>query len=81
MNAIDGKRDQLNRLLQSLNMYIVKDDLGNLLVPGTLGYKCSMDVNTGAAGVLMNLCDTRAKDKWNSWFPVLGDKFKLFQKY
>ncbi|WP_158593044.1 hypothetical protein [Lactobacillus sp. ESL0230] len=79
MNAIDGKKDQLNRLLQSLNMYI--DGLGSFLVPGTLGYKCSMDVNTGAAGVLMNLCDTRAKDKWNSWFPVLGDKFKLFQKY
>lgn len=80
MYAIDGKRDQLNRLLQSLNMYIVKDDLGNLLIPGTLGYKCSMDVSTGAAGLLMNLCDTRSKDKWNSWFPVLGDKFKLFQK-
>ncbi|MCT6889321.1 MAG: class III lanthionine synthetase LanKC [Lactobacillus sp.] len=80
VTAISGKRDQLNRLLQSLNMYIVKDNSGNLLVPGRLGYKCSMDVSTGAAGVLMNLCDTRSKDKWNSWFPVLGDKFKLFQK-
>lgn len=79
MNVIEGKKDQLDRLLQSLNMYIVKDNLGNLLVPGTLGYKCSMDVSTGAAGLLMNLCDTKSKDKWNSWFPVLGDKFKLFQ--
>lgn len=27
---------------------------------------------------LGNLCDTRSKDKWNSWFPVLGDKFKPY---
>ncbi len=58
-------------------MYIVKDDLGNLLVLRIL-VVCSMEVSTD---VLMNLCNIRFQDKCNSWVPVSSDKFKLFQKY
>lgn len=54
-------------------------DCGSIVFPGLYGYKCSMDLGTGSAGVLLALSDSERSGEWGSWMPVLknGD-FSLF---
>lgn len=62
----------LNIYLSALNNYLLraKDKANETLVPGPFGEKCSMDYETGAAGVMLSLLDLR---KEGSWVPLLKD--------
>ncbi|MCI1240647.1 MAG: class III lanthionine synthetase LanKC [Bifidobacterium subtile] len=55
-------------IFAGLNLYLLSEG-DDLLFPGTCGYKCSMDISTGAAGVLLALDDADA-DQWGSWLPL-----------
>lgn len=79
-NILNKDSNQLNELLKSLNMYILKEQSGGFLVPGKNGYKCSMDVATGSAGLILILNDIAKKKKWGSWIPILDSDLRLFSK-
>ncbi len=66
------------RIIDGLNLYLMKNN-GSIVFPGLYGYKCSMDLGTGSAGVLLALSDSERSGEWGSWMPVLknGD-FSLF---
>lgn len=50
LKHIRGTSDMVSILLKGLNNFLVRDDNDEILFPGKYGYKCSMDVSTGAAG-------------------------------
>ncbi|SDC38893.1 Lanthionine synthetase C-like protein [Terribacillus halophilus] len=80
-NAISStynQTDMTKLLLNNLNSYLVRNDNDELLFPGEYGYKCSMDVSTGAAGVLLVLSDLKS-NKWGSWIPLPQNGIKLFE--
>lgn len=80
LNSVFNKKEILNNSLKSLNAFLIKDNDGNLLLPGNYGFKCSMDIETGSAGLLLVLNDVK-KDKWGSWFPVISGKDRgMFSK-
>lgn len=56
--------------MSALNNYLlcVKDKENETLVPGPFGEKCSMDYETGSAGVMLSLLDLK---KEGSWVPLL----------
>lgn len=78
ISHLHGKTDMLDFLLKNMNNYLVKDENDEILFPGYFGLKCSMDVRTGAAGVLMILNDLK-KNKWGSWLPLPQNGLKLFE--
>ncbi|MEN2468203.1 lanthionine synthetase LanC family protein [Ornithinibacillus sp. FSL M8-0202] len=74
-----NKSDMISILLKGLNNYLVRDHNDEILFPGNYGFKCSMDVSTGAAGVLMVLSDLKKK-QWGSWLPIpQKSSIKLFE--
>lgn len=75
-----GIDDELwERIIDGLNLYLMKNN-GNIVFPGLYGYKCSMDLGTGSAGVLLALSDSGRSGEWGSWMPVLeNEDFSLFR--
>ena len=75
-----GIDDELwERIIDGLNLYLMKNN-GNIVFPGLYGYKCSMDLGTGSAGVLLALSDSERSGEWGSWMPVLeNEDFSLFR--
>lgn len=70
--SLTHDNESLSLLLSNLNNYILRDDDSqHFLLPGKKGYKCSMDLSTGAGGLLLLLNDIDT-NKWNSWFPILN---------
>ncbi|MCI1923195.1 MAG: protein kinase/lanthionine synthetase C family protein [Lentilactobacillus buchneri] len=67
------KKQNLNDKLNALNIYLISTDGTDILVPGRYGYKCSMDVETGASGLLMVLNDINTTH-CNSWIPLVESK-------
>ncbi|MEL3958193.1 class III lanthionine synthetase LanKC [Caldifermentibacillus hisashii] len=78
ISHIYGKTDMIRLLLKNMNNYLVRNDNDEILFPGEYGFKCSMDVSTGAAGVLLILSDLK-KNKWGSWLPLPQNGVKLFE--
>lgn len=74
-----NKSKQLNELLDNMNIYIMRDSLGDLFIPGNMGYKFSMDLASGSAGLLTILHDIETKNKWGSWLPILDSEMHLFE--
>lgn len=82
-NAIKNnfkKDNSLDVFVNSLNNYAVSVKNNELIFPGVFGVKCSMDYETGAAGILLSLIDLkRGYKSWYSWFPLLtSNKLNLF---
>lgn len=80
-NAIKVQRkdDSLIRtILHNMNLYLLEDQK-KLLFPGRMGYKCSMDYASGAAGVLLALRDVVSSGRWDSWMPVRTGAIHLFR--
>lgn len=70
--GITKNKGNLPLKVRSLNNYII--GRGNeALMPGKFGYKCSMDVSSGAAGLLLVMNDIY-RDTYESWLPILKDK-------
>lgn len=59
---ISNSKDILNSYIESLNNYAVSTNSDNILFPGKLGYKCSMDLSTGYAGIMMTLLDVKSEN-------------------
>lgn len=60
-----GIDDELwERIIDGLNLYLMKNN-GNIVFPGLYGYKCSMDLGTGSAGVLLALSDSGRSGEWD----------------
>lgn len=65
--------------LQSLNMYALSDNPDEVLFPGNMGFKCSMDLETGSSGVLLAL-DGLVKRNWGNWIPIpMNSNFNFFR--
>ncbi|MBM6586268.1 class III lanthionine synthetase LanKC [Pediococcus acidilactici] len=81
LNYFD-KDEYLDNFVNALNNYAVSTDGEDVLMPGIVGYKCSMDYETGAAGVMLSLLDCKYNhNSWFAWFPLLKDnKLNLFNK-
>lgn len=77
-----GQDSYLDNYINSLNNYVLSKAGNDILVPGIMEMKCSMDYETGAAGILLALIDYyRDNDSWYSWFPLLkNNKLNLFNK-
>lgn len=70
-NALEKKADLLN------NYLVIKKD--EILVPGRHGLKNSMDLDSGALGVLLTLQGI-IKNDWSQWLPIVhSDNFSLFK--
>lgn len=67
-----GDDRALKSKYNNLNNYLVAKN-GGVLVPGSYGFKCSLDLTTGSSGLLLLLNDIQKK-KWNSWLPLLQTK-------
>lgn len=65
-----NKSNSLNIYLAALNNFALSTNNTNILVPGQFGEKCSMDYETGSAGVLLALLNIK---KQVSWMPLLKD--------
>nr|WP_257787704.1 lanthionine synthetase C family protein [Companilactobacillus allii] len=74
---IYGVNKSLKKHILSLNNYAISYD-GMDIFPGKLGYKCSMDISTGSAGVMSVLNDVVSNDKWGSWIPLPKSDMNLF---
>ena len=61
--------DMLISMLDNMNNYLVRNDYDEILFPGEYGFKCSMDISSGAAGILLILSDV-TKNRWGSWLPL-----------
>jgi serine/threonine protein kinase len=79
LNHLYGKEDMVRFLLKNMNNYFVSNNDDEILFPGDYGFKCSMDVSTGAAGVLLTLSDL-SKNAWGSWLPIPQNSFNLFKQ-
>lgn len=64
-------------ILSGLNNFLVRNGTEELLSPGAFNLKCSMDLYTGSAGVLLTLTDLK-KDKWGSFLPIPDSGVNLF---
>ena len=64
-------------ILSGLNNFLVRNGTEELLSPGAFNLKCSMDLYTGSAGVLLTLADLK-KDKWGSFLPIPDSGVNLF---
>lgn len=75
-----GENTSLYTAIKALNDFALSSSKDETLLPGLFGEKCSMDYETGAAGVLLSLLDIeKNKDSWYSWFPLPKDNpFNLF---
>lgn len=63
-----NKSKSLDIYLEDLNNFMLSTNEENMLVPGQFGEKCSMDYETGSAGVLLALLNI---EKQVSWMPLL----------
>lgn len=68
----------LERIIAAMNCFIVRDG-DRLLVPGWVGYKCSMDYASGSAGALLALHDANHTGRWDAWMPVPTKDLALFR--
>lgn len=77
-----NQNSYLDNYINSLNNYTLSKKGNDILVPGIMGMKCSMDYETGAAGILLALLDYyKDEGSWYSWFPLLkNNKLNLFNK-
>ena len=76
---LDNIHARYQEIIDGLNLYLMKNN-GNIVFPGLYGYKCSMDLGTGSAGVLLALSDSGRSGEWGSWMPVLeNEDFSLFR--
>lgn len=62
--------NSLKTYLAALNNFLLATTNKNILVPGQFGEKCTMDYETGAAGILLALLDIEDQ---SSWVPLLKD--------
>lgn len=61
----------LDNYINSLNNYAISITGDEILMPGLLGVKCSMDYETGTSGILLALADCNLNNgNWNAWFPL-----------
>lgn len=73
----------MENYINSLNNYILSEHGNDILVPGILGMKCSMDHETGSSGLLLAISELYSNNgtSWYSWFPLLKDnKLNLFNE-
>lgn len=81
-HAIDvtegSRRATREKFVRGLDNYLVRNGTDEILFPGEFNLKCSMDVYSGAAGILMALSDLKG-ESWGSCFPVLRGGLDLFQ--
>lgn len=77
VSNIYGNTDMLEFLLENLNNYLVRNSDNEILFPGEFGFKCSLDLSHGSAGVLLVLNDIKSKKRC-SWIPLLSDSINLF---
>ncbi|AQS54405.1 hypothetical protein BW727_200002 (plasmid) [Jeotgalibaca dankookensis] len=77
-SLLNNNNDMLNFLLENLNNYLIRNDNNETLFPGDYGFKCSMNVSKGAAGVLLVLSDIKNKDG-GSWIPLPHKGSNLFK--
>lgn len=74
-----NKSKSLNVYLNDLNNFMLSTNEENMLVPGQFGEKCSMDYETGSAGVLLALSNI---EKQINWMPLLeNNPLNLFNSY
>lgn len=74
-----NKTKSLNIYLADLNDFMLSTNGEDMLVPGQFGEKCSMDYETGSAGVLLTLLNIRDQV---SWMPLLeSNPLNLFNSY
>ncbi|MDF7637964.1 class III lanthionine synthetase LanKC [Lactobacillus sp. ESL0791] len=59
----------LNYTLDGMNMYLFSNGLDEIYLSGERGLKCSMDVATGASGLILALLGIDT-DKWYSFLPI-----------
>lgn len=79
IDVTEGSRQSVReKFVRSLDNYLVRNGTDEILFPGEFNLKCSMDVYSGAAGILMVLNDLKG-GSWGSWFPVLHGGLNLFQ--
>lgn len=65
-----NKTNSFDIYLQALNNFMLSTNRKNMLVPGQFGVKCSMDYETGAAGVLIALLNI---ENQINWLPLLAN--------
>ncbi|MCT3033272.1 class III lanthionine synthetase LanKC [Pediococcus pentosaceus] len=78
-----GEDNYLDNYVNSLNNYAITTENNEILMPGLMGVKCSMDYETGASGVILALLDCKNnRDSWNSWLPLLkNNNLNIFNNY
>lgn len=62
--------------LYGMNNYLIQNN-NYVLLPGRFGYKFSLDLETGSAGLLALLNDVKT-DHWNTWVPIIFGPHQLF---
>lgn len=65
-----------NYIVDGLNMYLFSNGKSEIYLPGNTGLKCSMDVITGASGLILALLGVDS-NKWELFLP-LPIKAKMF---
>jgi predicted component of type VI protein secretion system len=71
-----GYEGFLEEKLQHLANYLVFDE-DRILLPGVYGLKNSLDLATGAVGLLAILLGAK-EHNWGKWLPVIGNERFLF---
>lgn len=64
VNNIFSSSDLMNYILDGLNMYLFSNGTSEVYVPGATGLKCSMDVSTGASGIILALLGVIKKQSY-----------------
>ena len=64
VNNYFSSSDLMNYILDGLNMYLFSNGTSEVYVPGATGLKCSMDVSTGASGIILALLGVIKKQSY-----------------
>lgn len=59
----------IDHILDGLNMYLFSNGINEIYFPGDTGLKCSMDLETGASGIILALAGVDT-NRWYSFFPL-----------
>ncbi|MBF0709977.1 MULTISPECIES: class III lanthionine synthetase LanKC [unclassified Gemella] len=81
VDKFQGKSNLYKKMLATYSQYILRDENGNIALPGNFSYKVSYDLATGLGGLLASL----DKDKFSGfiWLPLKNQNelFKYNSKF
>lgn len=69
INDVFEDNSLIDYILDGLNMYLFSNGTNEIYFPGDTGLKCSMDLETGASGIILALSGVNT-NQWYSFFPL-----------